>query len=182
MAHFYWFGLLVFAVTTMLMPPASAQTLPKTEIECLALTIYFEARGEPDRGKIAVGYVVMNRVVDPSFPDSVCAVVKQGGEVPLYQCQFSWWCDGLSDEPTDPMSWQQSYWIACLIYWQLVDDPTQAALWYHADYAHPPWKDGLAQGPTIGQHIFYHQADEPAVREVAEVPHHARSVLASNAD
>ena len=39
------------------------------EIECLALTIYFEARGEPDEGKIAVGHVVMNRAQNPLFPE-----------------------------------------------------------------------------------------------------------------
>ncbi|WP_162912948.1 cell wall hydrolase [Rhodospirillaceae bacterium SYSU D60014] len=159
------------------MSPASAQTVHDAEIECLALTIYFEARGEPDRGKIAVGYVVMNRVMDPSFPDTVCAVVEQGGESPRFHCQFSWWCDGRSDEPTDLISWQQSYWIGHLIYWDLLDDPTQQALWYHADYVHPPWKDTLAQGPTIGQHIFYNR-----VEDLVEASDRAGPLLASSAE
>ncbi len=44
----------------------------KRELECLALTIYFEARGEPDEGKLAVGHVVMNRVQPALFPRRVC--------------------------------------------------------------------------------------------------------------
>ena len=179
--RFDWFGMLLLMATMAYVLPASAQSAHQpahgAEIECLALTIYFEARGESDRGKVAVANVVLNRVLDPSFPDAVCAVVKQGGEAPLHQCQFSWWCDGLSDEPTDLISWQQSYWVAHLAYWGLLDDPTQKALWYHADYVHPSWKDALAQGPTIGQHIFYNR-----VEELAEAPDPGGSLLASSAE
>lgn len=175
--RFDWMGLFALMVTMTFVYPASARTTHDAEIECLALTIYFEARGEPDRGKIAVGNVVMNRVLDPSFPSTVCGVVKQGGESPLHHCQFSWWCDGISDEPTDLVSWQESYRIARLIYWDLVDDPTQKALWYHADYVHPPWRDGLAQGPTIGQHIFYTRAEE-----LMEASDRAGPLLAASAE
>ena len=52
---------------------AHARTKAKlwVEVECLALTVYFEARGEPDDGKRAVAHVVMNRVSDRRFPDTV---------------------------------------------------------------------------------------------------------------
>lgn len=177
MGRFDWATLFALIVSMAFTFPASARTVHNVEVECLALTIYFEARGEPEQGKIAVGYVVMNRVMDPSFPDTICAVVRQGGESPRFHCQFSWWCDGMSDEPTDPVSWRQSYRIAHLIYWGLLDDPTQQALWYHADYVHPPWKDSLAQGPTIGQHIFYNRADA-----LVESPDRAGSLLASSTE
>ena len=49
-------------------------------IVCLALNIYHEARGEPPEGQLGVGWVVLNRVDDPRFPDSVCGVVLEGGE------------------------------------------------------------------------------------------------------
>ena len=62
---------------------------------CVALTMYWEARGEGRKGMLAVGSVVLNRVDDDRFPDSACGVVYQGGETP--PCQFSWWCDGRSD-------------------------------------------------------------------------------------
>ena len=70
---------------------ANAGSNVTEEIECLALTIYFEARGEPDEGKIAVGYVVMNRAQNPLFPEKICSVVRQGG-IKRYRCQFTWWC------------------------------------------------------------------------------------------
>ncbi len=56
--------------------PAAAGVDVSRELECLALTIYFEARGEPDQGKIAVGHVVMNRASHPQFPHKVCEVVQ----------------------------------------------------------------------------------------------------------
>ena len=66
---------------------------PRDEISCLALNIYFEARNEPNEGKLAVSHVVMNRVMSSRFPGTVCKVIQQGGEIRRYRCQFSWWCD-----------------------------------------------------------------------------------------
>lgn len=124
------------------------------EIECLALTIYFEARGEPDEGKIAVGHVVMNRAQNPLFPSKICGVVRQGG-IKRYRCQFSWWCDGRSDQPQEWGAWERSKALARRVFWEGTKDPTQGALWYHADYAVPSWRNKLSLGPKIGRHIFY---------------------------
>ena len=71
----------------------------QSDIECLALNVYFEARGEPFVGKLAVAHVVLNRMRDRRFPASACMVVKQGGDRVRHNCQFSWWCDGKSDVP-----------------------------------------------------------------------------------
>lgn len=127
----------------------------KGELECLALTIYFEARGESDEGKLAVGHVVMNRAQHPLFPRGVCEVVRQGGDKLRNHCQFSWWCDGRSDRPRDHQAWTKSRALAGSIYWDYSRDPTGGALWYHADYARPSWRRGLAPGPKIGRHLFY---------------------------
>lgn len=125
------------------------------QLRCLALSIYFEARGESAAGQHAVGHVVMNRVGNSRFPDSVCKVVHQGGEKPHYRCQFSWWCDGRSDEPVHETSWKKSVEIAREIYSGKSIDPTGGALWYHAEYVSPYWQSEFEQGPKIGQHIFY---------------------------
>lgn len=53
------------------------------EVHCLAQAIYHEARGESFEGKQAVARVVLNRTVDPEFPNTVCKVVHQKG-------QFQW--------------------------------------------------------------------------------------------
>ena len=87
------------------------------ELKCMAENIYFEGRAEPMIGKIAIGHVVMNRIQDGRFPNTICEVVHQGpvreswktkkdptlpdSERKFYpiknRCQFSWWCDGQKD-------------------------------------------------------------------------------------
>lgn len=132
------------------------------ELTCLALNIYFEARGEDYEGQHAVAHVVMNRVKDVRFPESICAVVRQGGEAKLHRCQFSWWCDGLSDRPRNIVMWRQSQAIAQAVYWGYSADPTEGALWYHADYVMPYWGRVFKRGPKIGRHLFY-VADEKGI-------------------
>jgi spore germination cell wall hydrolase CwlJ-like protein len=125
------------------------------EVNCLAQNIYFEARSEPVDGMLAVGHVVLNRVASKKFPDSVCKVVRQGGERRLNRCQFSWWCDGRSDEPRNKVSWNASRLIAWFVYNGQTVDPTGGALWYHAEYVKPYWRTAFVTGPQIGRHIFY---------------------------
>ncbi len=146
------------ALATVLMAvvfPGEGTADVREEINCLALNIYFEARGEPTDGKIAVGHVVLNRVADKRYPDKICEVVKQGGPKPRHKCQFSWWCDGRSDRPRDLQAWEESQVLARVVFWGYADDPTGGALWYHADYSQPAWGRKLARGPMIGRHQFY---------------------------
>lgn len=149
------------------------------ERNCLALNIYFEARGEPLLGKIAVGQVVMNRVRDPRYPQSPCAVVRQGGERVRYRCQFTWWCDGLSDTPRNRKVWKESLYIADLIYRGVLADPTAGALWYHAVYVEPAWSKRLVKRANIGQHLFY--IDPSAASETGEPQAAARCLPAPGA-
>ncbi len=130
---------------------------PADEIRCLALNIYFEARGEPESGQVAVGHVVMNRVASSRFPGTVCGVVQQGGALRRNRCQFSWWCDGRSDKPGNKRLWEKSAELALKVYWGRTVDPTEGALWYHADYVKPAWRKTFDRGPKIGRHIFYSQ-------------------------
>ena len=125
------------------------------EMTCLALNIYFEARSEPVDGMLAVGHVVLNRVAHRNFPNSICDVVRQGGEVVRHRCQFSWWCDGQSDEPRNSGAWDAARLIAWFIVNGYTEDPTSGALWYHADYVEPYWREAYLRGPQIGRHIFY---------------------------
>ncbi len=132
----------------------------RDEIACLAQNIYFEALNEPDEGKIAVAHVVMNRVSASRFPETVCDVVRQGGEIRRHRCQFSWWCDGRSDKPLSRSGWEHSVELALNVYWGQTLDPTHGALWYHADYVDPYWRGDFIQGRQIGRHIFYLQRPE----------------------
>lgn len=138
-------------------------------IECLALNIYHEARNESSVGQLAVAWVVINRVKSELFPDSVCGVVYDGriskwhkentGKiVPLRnKCQFSWYCDGKSDKVYNPAKFEEARHIAFNVLWKgtKVVDPTQGALWYHADYVNPRWSKDYERTIKIGTHIFY---------------------------
>lgn len=126
-----------------------------SELQCMALNLYFEARGESKVGQQAVAHVVLNRAHHRGFPKSVCDVVKQGGQDKRYRCQFTWWCDGRSDKPRNKRSWRQSVIMAAKVLSNKTKDPTNGALWYHADYVTPYWRRSMEKGPKIGKHIFY---------------------------
>ncbi len=151
-------GTLVLAGGLITSSLAHAETGIVQEVRCLALNIYFEARGEPTADKRAVGHVVMNRVSSKRFPRSICGVIRQGGEARRHRCQFSWWCDGRSDQPRHRKAWAESREIAKEIYTGVSADPTGGALWYHADYVSPYWRKAFDRGPKIGRHFFYTKA------------------------
>jgi len=71
------------------------------------------------------------------------------------QCQFSWYCDGKSDEPTDSTTWMESLHIADLVISGKMPDITSGSLWYHADFVSPYWAPYLTEVVTIDNHIFY---------------------------
>ncbi len=140
---------------TVLWPGPGPRIDLSQSLDCLALNIYHEARGESLDGQVAVAQVVMNRVGDGEFPGQVCAVVRQGGERPRDRCQFSWWCDGRGDRPDDLAAWTGSKDLARRILAGSLDDPTGGALWYHADSVSPDWNMDIIRQAKIGRHIFY---------------------------
>jgi hypothetical protein len=125
------------------------------EFDCLARAIYFEARSESEIGQLAVAKVVLNRVKDPAYPKTICGVVYQGSNR-SNACQFSFACDGLSDQPSSRSSWDQSKRIAARA---LAGDQSiqilGAATYYHADYVTPKWSSSFKRLIKIGRHIFY---------------------------
>ena len=123
------------------------------EHHCLALALYWEARGESERGKTAVGWTILNRERSRDFPSSVCGVVFEGGETP--PCQFSWWCDGKSDRPKDNHSWIRSKVLAARLLTNPPPDPTSGALFFHSTSISVPWTRPRTRTARIGNHIFY---------------------------
>jgi spore germination cell wall hydrolase CwlJ-like protein len=120
---------------------------------CLALAMYWEAKSEGRDGMLAVASVVLNRVAHPEFPDTVCGVVKQGGET--RPCQFSWWCDGKSDRPTEARAWADATRIAQIALHRPPSDPTRGALFFHNTSMETPWVRQRQRTVEIGRHIFY---------------------------
>jgi spore germination cell wall hydrolase CwlJ-like protein len=120
---------------------------------CLALNVYYEARGEPIAGQEAVAQVVLNRVKHKAFPNTVCKVVMQGG-IRRHKCQFSWYCDGRSDIPQNEGAWYKALIISIKVM-NHSTDLTNGATYYHALYVKPYWAKHLKQTRVIGSHIFY---------------------------
>jgi N-acetylmuramoyl-L-alanine amidase len=131
----------------------AAAALMQDDESCLALSIYWEARGEGRRGMVAVGWTILNRVEHDGFPSTPCAVVRQGGEQP--PCQFSWWCDGRSDRPRDQKSWRMSQGIASELLSDPPPDPTNGSLFFHRTGVKPSWVRSRKKVARIGAHIFY---------------------------
>ncbi|MCB1476445.1 MAG: cell wall hydrolase [Rhodobiaceae bacterium] len=123
--------------------------------KCLATAIYFEARGEPELGQRAVAQVVMNRVSNPTYPNSVCGVVYQNVRW-RNRCQFSFACDGIPERINDGKHWELANRIAEQT---LIGDSYLTAIGhathYHATYVHPRWARGMDRVDKIGRHIFY---------------------------
>jgi spore germination cell wall hydrolase CwlJ-like protein len=142
------FVLLVSGISTA---PARAMSTDQ-EVACLAQTIYFESRGEPQGGMLAVGHVVMNRAHDPGFPHSICGVVHQRSKA---GCQFTFACDRRSDQPRGDADWAQSMKLARMIYSGQTKDPTDGALWFHRASARADLGPGTRRTAKIGRHVFY---------------------------
>lgn len=136
--------------------------------ECLALNMYYEARNQGTAGAIAVTNVVLNRVNDDRFPNTICEVVKQGPtrsswkdpnvKHPVkHRCQFSWWCDGKSDEPKNQKQWSHFLNLSSAILGNEIPllDITDGATHYHADYVMPSWAKTKKRTIEIQDHIFY---------------------------
>lgn len=128
-------------------------TVSDEELECLALALYWEARGDGRRSMTAVGWTVLNRIDSPKFPATACAVVRQGGENP--PCQFSWWCDGKSDRPRNKESWERVHELAAELLRDPPPDPTKGALYFHHKKSRPYWAKTMKKTATIGSHVFY---------------------------
>jgi len=128
---------------------------------CMALNIYYEARGSNLADRAATADVVINRVLDTRYPNTICEVVKQGRQHPSgammrNKCQFSWYCDGKHDRPQNEDLWIDAQMLA----YQMVHEDkyrgiTEGATHYHATYVKPHWASTLQLVGRIGAHIFY---------------------------
>ena len=133
---------------------------------CLAMNIYYEARGSSMADQVATADVVLNRVQDTRYPNTICEVIQQGptveswktgDDVPIRnKCQFSWWCDGKADNPQDKDEWINAQMLA----YYIIEEGkfrgiAEGATHYHATYVHPSWANSLSLVGTIGAHIFY---------------------------
>jgi spore germination cell wall hydrolase CwlJ-like protein len=135
--------------------PLPVSILDKRQQQCLTAGIYYEARGEPVRGQAAVAQVILNRVRNPAYPDSVCGVVYQNKKW-RNRCQFSFACDHVADKVNDTRRWDIARYVA--------RETSEGRIWlkqvgssthYHAAYVQPKWARSMKKVGRIGLHIFY---------------------------
>ena len=141
------------------------------DAECLAKNIYFEAGVESTAGKLAVANVTINRAANKNYPNTICGVVQEGihyynaakdKHFPVRdRCQFSWYCDGLLDEPREGRTWESAQELAERVlvnhYDKALIDITDGATHYHANWMeeYPTWSKRKKVMASIDRHIFY---------------------------
>jgi hypothetical protein len=133
--------------------PATAEDRRRA-LRCLTQGIYYEAALEPTEGQEAVAQVILNRVRDPNYANSVCGVVFEGAERTT-GCQFSFTCDGALSQAPVAWAWNRARVVAERALAGHVSARVGTATHYHADYVHPWWAPTLNKLTQIGAHIFY---------------------------
>ncbi len=130
----------------------AAVSAPKSlspEMECLAGAIYFESRGEPMAGQLAVAQVVLNRAEARQFPSSYCGVVYQ-------RAQFSFIKGGnMPRIRRGSSAWKRAKKIARIAHEGMWDSKAGDSLYFHAKYVRPKWSRKKVARATINTHIFY---------------------------
>ncbi|MEQ8656577.1 MAG: cell wall hydrolase [Hyphomicrobiales bacterium] len=153
----------------MVDPSAAASALAATEgqrqisafltndrqFQCLAEGVYFEARGEPRRGQVAVAQVIMNRVNHDEFPDTICGVVYQNQHW-RNRCQFSFACDGVPERITERAAWEMAEDVSRQVLENRdLIETIEESTHYHATYVRPRWAPRMIRLDRVGLHIFY---------------------------
>ncbi len=119
------------------------------ELQCLAGAVYFESRGEPLAGQLAVAQVIVNRADSARFPSSYCGVVYQ-------RSQFSFVKNGhMPQIETGSAAWERAKAIARIAHEGLWESEAQDALYFHAKYVRPGWSRKKVARATISRHVFY---------------------------
>lgn len=117
------------------------------QMKCLAQAIYFESRGEPLAGQLAVAEVIVNRAASGRFPASYCGVVTQ-------RSQFSFVKGGrIPSAPESAATYKRAKAIAQIAHRNLWDTEAEGALFFHATHV-PGWK-GKKMAARISNHVFY---------------------------
>ncbi|NNC52433.1 MAG: cell wall hydrolase [Erythrobacter sp.] len=119
------------------------------EMRCLAGAVYFESRGEPLHGQLAVAQVVINRAESSRFPSSYCGVVYQ-------RAQFSFVRGGTMPRiRTGTAAWTRAKAIARIAHQGMWDSEAEDSLYFHATYVKPRWASKKTRRAAIKTHIFY---------------------------
>ena len=144
-------GALAVAVRVAVSAPVGLRgpAAPPRDLECLSQAVYYEARGEAERGRQAVAQVVMNRTRGAHFPKSICGVVFQHAQT---GCAFAFACDGQTRHALEPAAWREARRIAQRTLAGFVLPEVRTATDFRSGGGSP---EGLERVAQIGAHVFY---------------------------
>ncbi len=154
------FTLPTLSVADTISPPpySDMQGKPLSSVECLAVNLYHESRGQSDTANIMVISTVLNRVEDRRYPDDICEVVFQNK-------QYAWTSDGKSDEIKDLYQYRRLYRLSeqALMHKDFVQNLSQSVTHYHSTTVNPYWVDStrMEYVSTVDDHKFYRWVDKP---------------------
>jgi N-acetylmuramoyl-L-alanine amidase len=115
-------------------------------LQCLAGAIYFESKGEPLTGQLAVAEVIINRAKSGRFPANVCAVVKQRG-------QFSFVRGGQIPNINAGNAYRTAIAVAKVALADAWNSPADKALYFNTPDRRPSVR--AIKVASIGNHVFY---------------------------
>jgi spore germination cell wall hydrolase CwlJ-like protein len=138
-------------------PVSAARARDAAESECLAEVLYYEARGEGIEGEKAVAEVVLQRMRNRDYPETVCGVVHDGVQPGRLDCQFSFACDGSLRKPRERAAWTRMRALADKIMTGAIRlrGVTGRAIAYHNVEVAPAWAGTMLKTAQIGNHVFY---------------------------
>lgn len=125
---------------------AQDSALSDSEVRCLAAGVYYESKGEPLAGQLAVAQTIMNRTRSGRFPKSICSVLTQAG-------QFSFVRGGVVPSAEGRNGWTTAVAVAKVAHADLWDGAAENALFFHARRVAPGWR--MQKVASIGNHVFY---------------------------
>jgi N-acetylmuramoyl-L-alanine amidase len=124
----------------------SNSSIGDQQADCLAKAVYFESKGEPLDGQLAVAEVIMNRAKSGRFAGTLCGVVKQPS-------QFSFVRGGGFPPVVNQAMWRKAVGVAQVAMNGLWESSAPNALYFHAKRVSPNW--GKKRVTSVGNHIFY---------------------------
>lgn len=162
-----------YEITTVdLFSTVISQKMQSQEVYCMRKNIFFEARNQSHKARLAVAWVTINRAKVRS--QTICEVVYDArldsrGNPLRHQCQFSWFCDGKSDRPNlnnkiEKQAWEEIGKLSRLMIencymginlTKCPSDPTRGATYYHTKKVKPSWSQQFTRSGDIEDHIFY---------------------------
>lgn len=157
--------LLMIFTSQLAMAESMTCTQRQSSFNCLVCNCYYETRGEPMEGKVAVAKTVLSRIDSPEFPDSACAVIYQPS-------QFSWTPDSSAvtlnaREPGDRQALKDCREAANKA---LDDGPNGLIYFYNPRKASPAWARRMRNCGRAGSHVFMVPREDTCPRNLGANP------------